>query len=315
MDRALYGSNGFYRRNAPGAHFRTSVHASTRFAAAIARLAEAIGATEVVDVGAGRGELLTALHPLLPGAALHGVEVVARPPVLPARIGWSELLPAASDDTRLLLANEWLDNVPLDVVEVDFEGTARLALVAPDGSESPGDPPSEADRAWLARWWPLDGGPGTRAEVGRTRDAAWAAAVGSVRRGMAVAVDYAHHAGARPSTGTLVGYRNGRQVPPHPDGSCDLTAHVALDACAAAGVEAGATATVLATQRDVLGALGLAAALPSRSAASTDPAAYLRDLAEASGAAELRDPAGLGGFWWLIQSVDLELPPALLALT
>ena len=314
MDRALYGSNGFYRRNAPGAHFRTSVHASAQFAGAIARLAEAIGATEVVDVGAGRGEFLTALDPLLPGAALHGVEVVARPPALADRIGWSELLPAATEGVRLLLANEWLDNVPLDVVEVDVEGTPRVTLVAPDGSESPGDPPSEADRAWLSRWWPLTGEPRSRAEVGRARDAAWAAAVRSVRRGVAVAVDYAHHAGARPSAGTLVGYRDGRQVPPHPDGSCDLTAHVALDACAAAGIAAGATATVLATQRDVLGALGLTASLPAREGATADPAAYLRELAEASAAAELRNPAGLGGFWWLIQGVDVDLPPALLDL-
>lgn len=314
MDRALYGSNGFYRRHAPGAHFRTSVHASAQFAAAIARLAREIGATEVVDVGAGRGEFLTALEPLLPGAALHGVEVVARPPGLAERIGWSELLPAAGDGVRLLLANEWLDNVPLDVVEVDLEGTPRVVLVASDGAESPGDPPSAADQAWLARWWPLTGEPGARAEVGRARDAAWAAAVGSVRRGVAVAVDYAHLAGARPSGGTLAGYRDGRQVPAHPDGSCDLTAHVALDACAAAGVTAGAHATVLATQRDVLGALGLTPSLPPRDAATADPAAYLRELAEVSAAAELRDPDGLGGFWWLIQGVGLELPAALLDL-
>lgn len=316
MDRALYGSNGFYRRNAPGAHFRTSVHASDRFAAAIARLAGMIAATEVVDVGAGRGELLRALDPLLPGTGLHGVEVAARPETLPARIGWSELLPAEGAGVRLLVANEWLDNVPLDVVEVDPDGILRLTLVNPDGSESPGDPPTPADQAWLERWWPMTGAePGDRAEIGRARDAAWAAAVRSVRRGVAVAVDYGHLAHARPAAGTLVGYRDGQAVTPHPDGSCDLTAHVALDACAAAGVEAGATATVLATQRDVLGGLGVTAPLPARTGAATDPAAYLRDLAAAGAAAELRDPDGLGGFWWLIQAIGVGLPPALLDLT
>ena len=315
MDRALYGSNGFYRRNAPGAHFRTSVQATAQFASAIAGLAELIGATEVVDLGAGRGELLAALAPHLATAALHGVEVVPRPASLPARIGWSELLPAAPEGVRLLLANEWLDNVPLDVVEVDLDGTVRLVLVSSDGSESLGDPPSEADRAWLGRWWPLDSEPGARAEIGRWRDSAWAAAVRSVGRGVAVAVDYAHRAGERPNAGTLVGYRDGRQVPPRPDSSCDLTAHVALDACAAAGVGAGATATVLARQRDVLNALGVTGTLPPRGRAGTDPAGYLAGLAEAAAAVELRDLDGLGGFWWLIQGVDFELPPVLRDLT
>jgi len=315
MDRALYGTNGFYRRNAPGAHFRTSVHASDSFASAVVALVEAVGATELVDVGAGRGELLTALETRLPDVALHGVEVVPRPPGLPDRIAWSELVPLAGDDIRVLLANEWLDNVPLDVVEVDSEGCPRLVFVAPNGFELPGDPPTPADLAWLRRWWPVEGAePGTRVEVGWPRDLAWTGAVRSVRRGLAVAVDYAHLAGARPPHGTLVGYRDGRAVPPEPDGTCDLTAHVALDACADAGTEGGATATVLATQRDVLGALGIRGALPPRGRATDDPAAYLAELAAATTRAELRDPDGLGGFTWLIQAVGIPLPAALTSL-
>lgn len=61
-ERALYGPGGFYLRpEGPAAHFRTSVHASPLFAAAVARLlaevAEELGTSEVdlVDVGAGRG--------------------------------------------------------------------------------------------------------------------------------------------------------------------------------------------------------------------------------------------------------------------
>ncbi|MYS43043.1 hypothetical protein GTY23_17755, partial [Streptomyces sp. SID5998] len=64
---------------------------------------------------------------------------------------------------------------------------------------------------------------------------AWAGAVSRLRRGLAVAVDYAHTAADRPPFGTLTGFRDGRETAPVPDGSCDLTAHVALDACAAAG--------------------------------------------------------------------------------
>jgi SAM-dependent MidA family methyltransferase len=90
-----------------------------------------------------------------------------------------------------------------------------------------------------------------------------------------------------------------------PDGSCDLTAHVALDACAAAGEAAGATGTVLTTQAEALRALGVAVARPTRELAVADPAGYLAALAHAGEAAELTDPAGLGGFGWLVQPVGI----------
>ena len=56
-DDALYGPDGFYRRERPAQHFRTSVHASALFGQAIARLASAAGVSQVVDIGAGSGEL------------------------------------------------------------------------------------------------------------------------------------------------------------------------------------------------------------------------------------------------------------------
>ena len=139
---------------------------------------------------------------------------------------------------------------------------------------------------------------GTRAEIGLDRDAAWRSAVDLLDRGAAVAIDYSHTAADRPRFGTLTGYRDGHQVPPVPDGSCDITAHVALDACAAAlgpDVE-----TVLTTQRDVLRGLGISGARPDLALASSDPLGYLRALSRASAAAELTDPAGLGGFGWLL---------------
>ncbi len=49
---ALYGPDGFYRRNAPAAHFRTSVHASPLFATAVIRLAERIGAGVITATSA-----------------------------------------------------------------------------------------------------------------------------------------------------------------------------------------------------------------------------------------------------------------------
>jgi SAM-dependent MidA family methyltransferase len=244
-EAALYGPGGFYRRpEGPAGHFRTSVHASPLFARAVARLLcrvdEALGrpaALDFVDMGAGRGELVTGVLAALPAdvaarARAYAVERAGRPAGLDDRVTWLDAPPAAV--TGLLFANEWLDNVPVDVVEVDPVGVPRLVLVADDGSERLGEPVTGADADWLARWWPLPPEEGLRAEIGLPRDLAWASAVHRVVRGLAVAVDYAHTADARPPFGTLTGFRAGRETPPVPDGSCDITAHVALDACATA---------------------------------------------------------------------------------
>ncbi|WP_406507393.1 SAM-dependent methyltransferase [Streptomyces sp. NBC_00212] len=302
-ERALYGDGGFYLRpEGPAGHFRTSVHASPLFAGAVARLLTEVaaglgpGPVDLVDVGAGRGELLSGVLAALPAGfpvRAYAVERAARPDGLDDRISWRASIP--SGIRGLLFANEWLDNVPVDVAEADPDGVARLVLVRPDGTETLGAPVSGADAEWLARWWPLSE-PGSRAEIGWPRDEAWAGAVASLDAGVAVAVDYAHASGSRPLFGTLSGFRGGREVPPVPDGSCDITAHVALDACALPGAE-------LLPQREALARLGISGARPPLSLASSDPARYVRALAGAGEAAELTARGGLGDFGWLIQRV------------
>ncbi|MEU9534919.1 SAM-dependent methyltransferase [Streptomyces sp. NPDC048213] len=305
-EAALYGDEGFYRRpEGPAGHFRTSVHASALFAAAVARLlvrtAAGLGTADVdlVDMGAGRGELVTAVLAALPaegGAHLtvraHAVELAARPDGLDPRVEWCAAPPPGA--RGLLFANEWLDNVPLPVAETDDEGVDRYVEVRTrDGAERLGAPVTGADAEWLRRWWP-SAGPGSRAEIGRPRDEAWAAAVASLSAGLAVAVDYAHVRGERPPFGTLTGFRAGREVRPVPDGSCDLTAHVALDACAAAAPDA-----TVRTQREALADLGVTGERPPLALASTDPTAYVRALSTAGEAAELTAGGGLGDFGWL----------------
>ncbi|WP_405533540.1 SAM-dependent methyltransferase [Streptomyces avidinii] len=305
MDAALYGPEGFYVRPGgpgPAGHFRTSVHASPLYAGAVARLLEWVDGElghpaelDLVDMGAGRGELLAGvLAALEPGTAArvrpYAVERAGRPAGLDPRIRWVAAPPDRA--TGLLFANEWLDNVPLEIAE-----DGRYVLVAPDGTESPGGPLDGADRAWLERWWPGGG----RAEIGRARDEAWAAAAGTLERGLAVAVDYVHTRDARPPYGTLTGFRAGREVPPVPDGSCDVTAHVALDSCAGPGA-------LLLTQREALAALGVSGARPPLALAGADPVAYVRALSAAGEAAELTDRAGLGAFGWLVQPVGIPAP-------
>ncbi|MFJ2084240.1 SAM-dependent methyltransferase [Micromonospora chokoriensis] len=403
MSRALYGPDGFFvAGTGPADHFRTSVHASPAFASALLRLIVEVDSAlghpyrlDVVDVGAGRGELLRALVGLAVGVSgepahsgrsgliplwsgspetltpttaarpslrerVHftAVEYAPRPDNLPAEINWTAEIPEGI--TGLLIATEWLDNVPLDVAVHTADGW-RYVLVDPDsGVETIGEPVTPADLDWLTTWWPgltsspsatSDPDPGLtstdatsggesgfraarsaegssltarsrpgcpetphsgqqRAEIGRTRDDAWANAVQKIERGVAVAVDYGHLREGRPVDGTLTGYRGGRQVPPLPDGSSDVTAHVAMDSVASAGAAVARCAYSLVSQREALRALGADGGRPPLSLAGSDPAGYVRALAAASAVAELTDPAGLGGHWWLRQPVGIPLGPA-----
>ena len=300
---ALYGPGGFFVREAPRDHFRTSV-SSPVFAEAVRELAgrvdDALGRPDpfdVVDVGAGRAELLQAL-PDVP--ARWRLTAVERAPDPGAAVRWLPEVPALRG---LLLANEWLDDVPMDVV-----ADGRLVLVDDDGAERLGPPAAAELLAWADRWWPGSG----RVEVGLARDRAWAAAVAQVERGLAVAVDYGHLLRPRPDITTprggadapawggrrptLTGYREGRQVAPVPDGSCDLTAHVALDSCAAA------TGAALLDQRTALRRLGVDAALPAWGEG------YAAALQRATSAATLLEPAGLGRFGWLVRPVGVDDP-------
>lgn len=334
--RALYGRGGFYTSGpggtaGPGGHFRTSVHVGRVFHAAVATLLAEVDARlgaperlDLVDVGAGRGELLAGVLAALPSdlaprVRARAFEVRSRPPGLDPRAAWAvgeaptAVAAAYPDGVRgLLLAHEWLDDLPCDVVAVDEAGTQRLVLVEGSGREQLG--PRLADAAgcaaydvdgaaaaqWLERWWPVTL-PGARAEVGTARDAAMAGLAAVLAEGTLLAIDYGHvradRAEGRYDDGTLVGYRAGRAVRPSPDGSCDITAHVAVDAALAAtgGVPGRRT---LRTQRDTLAELGVSGRLPGRELAG-DPEAYAAALDTASQAAELRDPTGLGAFWWL----------------
>lgn len=309
MEEALYGVRGFYRaEGAAVRHFRTSVHAAGRFAGAIATLLDQVdtalgspGRLDVVDMGSGDGRLLDDLHAQAPPdlrerLRLTAVERGPRPSHLPVHIDWAPEPPGSI--RGLIVANEWLDNVPVDVVE-QTAGGPRLVLVDPEtGTERTGSAPGEKDTRWLNRWWPLTE-VGHRAEVGRPRDEEWTQLVRRLHQGLVIAIDYGHRKDARPPYGSLTGYRHGRQVRPVPDGSCDLTAHVALDACA------HATGSYLTTQRATLRTLGIRGERPQHTA---DPKDYLQKLRTTSEEAELIDSHGLGGFGWLVHANGIPLP-------
>jgi SAM-dependent MidA family methyltransferase len=330
MERALYGPAGFYTSGtgAPGRDFRTSSTASPHFAKALLRLAAHVDAAldfpdpfVITEVAAAQGALLHAIAThaptdqpqLAPRLRLVGVDLAPPPEGLPDYVTWHRSVTDAHLFSGLLIANEWLDNVPCDVVE-QTEAYAAYVEVDEAGEERLAERVEPADQTWLDRWWPLVD-EGERAELGHRRDAAWCQAVSKLDKGLAVCVDYAHDLADREAgmyaAGTLTGYRQGLQTVPAPDGSTDITAHVALDAVAHAGVVAGATDTVILDQRAALKALGVTGGRPDIALATTDPHAYLRALGGAGEEAELIARGGLGDFGWLVQGVGIAVPSVL----
>jgi SAM-dependent MidA family methyltransferase len=295
---ALYGAHGFYREAAgPAAHFATAAHGPTGavLAEAFVALAAQHGLSHVVDVGAGRGELLRHLHRAGPSLRLTGVDVVSRPGGLPDGVEWlvspggADLPPELTHLTSaLVVAHEWLDVVPCPVAEVDEHSVLRHRLVDRTGVESWGAPVRDRELEWTRTHWSTDH-PGERVEIGLPRDLAWSGLLERLDCGLAVAIDYGHRRGHRPREGTLTAYRSGRQVTPVPDGSCDLTAHVAMDSLAH---------TELVDQRTALRRLGVLGETPPIALARTDPPAYLRALERSGAAAMLTARGGFGDFLW-----------------
>lgn len=316
---AFYAGGDGRRGQEPADHFRTATHVGAVLGAALAHVLLEVDddlghpdPLDLLDVGTGGGELLVAVLAAVPAAVgsrlrITAIDVRRRPVGLDPRIRWIQgwAPDAVPRQVRgLLVAHELLDDVPCDVVEVDSSGLPRLVLVDFSGVESLGPALTDDDawaaygldaarvRAWLSAWWALSS-PGDRAEIGLARDDLWNDVVSRVDAGIALAVDYGHVRDARPSHGTLTGYRAGDLVATIPDGTCNLTAHVAVDAVAH---RVGASAV---RQRDALLALGVDRSLPDHALSVSHPSAYLDALAAASEAAELLDPAGLGAFWWI----------------
>lgn len=298
----------FYARETPADHFRTSTSYSDVIGPAFLALLDAHTASEalqIVDVGGGDGRLLAAMRaawsesgrdPALLMCTLVDVRAAETPDVVTvvgdARTCLKEIFPQGI--RGLLIAHEWLDDIPCEVVEVDNRGVQRLVLVdAKSGKESLGpaldDPAATRDFGfdergidWLDTWWPIIH-PGSRAEVGITRDDAWRRCVDLVTEGVALMVDYAHTRETRDAQGSLAGYFSGRRVLPIPDGRCNITAHVAVDALA--NVSPPARRRVL-SQRDALAEMRL----------PDNPVARLRAEGQL---ATLRAANGLGNFTWL----------------
>ncbi len=293
---ALYTGAGFYLDQWPARHFSTATQVGSDLAATLAALAHRHDLDTVVDVGAGGGELVTALHAVDPALRLVAVELRPRPARVPTRVVWRQRLP--TELAGLVVGNELLDTIPCPVVEVDGSGEPRVLLVDPaTGVECAGPAVVGADLRWLERWWPTVVGAGRsgadpaarrglRAEVGRPRDDAWAGVVGRVRHGLVVAIDYGHRRADRPAGGSLRSYRSGSRVPVAYDGRTDITADVAVDAVA------DRVAGSVHRQRDLV--------LADRPGQRPGRSDRLAELARAGRRAEVRAVGGLGELSWIL---------------
>ena len=292
----------FYASDCPNDHFRTSTEYADVLAAAIAhRIAEPVtqsialcGSADIVDIGGADARLLTALRGVLVdkgfdagdlrcvvidlrSLCVEGIEtVVGRAPDCLERA-----FPAGI--TGAVIAHEWLDDIACDVVEVDPLGVRRTVLVdRSTGAERLGDPVDSTVERWLDEWWPIRE-PGDRAEVGIPRDHAWSAVLRHMRFGSALAIDYGHRRHDRPRGGSLSAYRSGRRVDTIPDGTCNITAHVAMDALAPGGS--------IVTQRERM---------------RSELGECVGDPITRSRMATLTDPSGLGAFLWREDRVAAE---------
>ena len=322
---AAVGPVGFWHHERPATHFRTASSGTGLVARMVlALLADWPDISTVVDIGAGDGRLLAEIGALAPRMRLIGLDLRPQPagrsdsaagsaqsaPIWlrgcwdadaaawrPGRAGAAPVplrtvLPL--DEPMVILATEWLDDLPLVVAERIADGW-REVQVRPDGAESPGAPVPDADADWLDRWWP--GRPGSRAESGRTRDRAWTELIGCLGAGgLAVMIDYGHRRSERPIGGTLTGFQHGRQVRPRPSPSINLTAHVAVDAVQRAGEAAGAWTELFVSQRDAVERL--LPISPGTDRSQDGPLARLQAAGERRLLADT-----LGSQWWLVQSV------------
>ena len=211
----------------------------------------------------------------------------------------------------LLVANEWLDDVPVDVVELTDDGW-RLVLVDPaTGAERLGPPAGRRRRRLAgdvvagedaASRRPGRGRPAARRGLGRRgrqphrragrRDRLRA------RPRVAPAGRQPHRLPRRPP-GAAGARRQLRRHQPRRAGRLRRSRHRRPARPRRCSPPSGAALTALGVRRDA----------PPYDLSRTDPAGYLRALSRAGEAAELTDPDGLGGFGWLLQARGLRQVP------
>jgi SAM-dependent MidA family methyltransferase len=320
MEMALFDrEDGYYTTHATLGHqgdYLTSSDLGPAFARSFARgLADLWGQLrkpstwDVVEAGAGRGtlmrDLLAALERERPeaarGARASIVEVSPRmrahqSVVLDGRdVRWASDIRNLAPIHGVVFANEVLDAFPVHVLVRTAQGVREVFVTQTGGSFSETlRPPSRPD----LRWRMPDAIPiGSRWEVSPGAEG-WVASVGAALvSGYFVLVDYGGEESellTREGAGTVRGFARHRMITdPFADpGRTDLTASVNFTAMRLAAQGAGMRFVGIATQRDVLTALGIREVAVH----ATTPVDQLRAASRRSAVETLLDPNGFGAF-------------------
>lgn len=343
MEVALYDpERGYYTSSSarPGraGDFLTAPEAHPVFgwtlARSVARAWDAMDRPDpfaLVEYGAGAGALGTAIldglrrdrSPLFDAIRYRPVEIsAARRAELRARLDEAgladrlvpETTERSSPETGFVVANEFLDALPVHRVTVRDGALAELLVGWDDAAERFVDLPVPPSDPRLAERLASEGvalAEGAIAEICLAIDA-WVEAVAvHLVRGVLLAIDYGHPASAlyapSRSGGTLRTYlRHMVGSDPYANvGRQDLTAHVDLTALSRAAAANGFTVLGEASQAEFLIANGIGELLePLREAPTSELPAYL----EARGAVvRMIDPSATGGF--RVLAFGRALPP------
>ena len=217
MEIALHAPRlGYYRAGwrtfGAGGDFVTAPELSPLFAGAVARQVEqalsAIGACEVIEIGAGSGAMAAKMladlapggelryHILEPSAALAARQretIAARAPGAAAGVRWLDALPD-SGFRGVVLANEVADALPVERFEVAADGVRVHCVGFADGGPVWRSRPAEPWLAEAVESLQHEIGhrlpPGYVSEIGPAR-CAWAASVAErVECGLVLLLDY-----------------------------------------------------------------------------------------------------------------------------
>jgi SAM-dependent MidA family methyltransferase len=327
MEIALYGPGGFFEAPpvGPQGHFVTSPHVHPFVFAHCVRdaLLDAwfgLGEIEpfpVVELGAGNGTLADALLSAFaelpaPRPAYTGVEISpgARDALATRGLATTSSVSDLDPFDGVIVANEVLDNlafVPVrgrpdgpKEVRVGLRGRSLVEIEVPWPAAS-GPPP------------PLEPGEETTVPVGAF--ALLEMLVPVLRRGYVLLIDYGSVEGP---AGPVHGYRDHREVADvlADPGGADITAGVDVSMVAERVRSVGLRAFEPVSQRAALRALGhdrwerTMRTTQSELQRAGRGAEAVRVWEERSRASLLADPAGFGGFWWLVLATEgLPEPP------
>jgi SAM-dependent MidA family methyltransferase len=271
----------------------------------------------VREYGSGRGTLERSVRDGL-RADGSGLDRALRwdPIDLPGRAHGGPRAASSEPVVGCILANEFLDALPVHRLEVTADGLRERYVVWHDGwfGEVLGPPSSpELERMLAAEGVAPTDGQLVDVSPGWSR---WAAeAARSLSRGTMIVIDYGHPAadlyGPRRRGGTLVTYRDHRASddPFAAVGRADITAHVDLTAVERAVTAAGLEPLGTTSQAEFLVGLGLGEMLATM---GNEPRTDLQDyLLARSSVARLLDPRHLGAHRVLVFGRGLAADPAL----